>query len=71
MAARAESKVAGSKRGSSDTEGSTSQSTTPRSSIQTESTILSTPRSSFQYPDSPQHSSKAGVVVTSSRASTR
>ncbi|CAL1269973.1 unnamed protein product [Larinioides sclopetarius] len=62
---------AGSKRGSSDTEGSTSQSTTPRSSIQTESTILSTPRSSFQYPDSPQHSSKAGVVVTSSRASTR
>ncbi|XP_035213872.1 ras-specific guanine nucleotide-releasing factor 1-like [Stegodyphus dumicola] len=62
---------AGSKRGSSDTEGSTSQSTTPRSSFQTESTILSTPRSSFQYPDSPQHSSKAGVVVTSSRASTR
>ncbi|KAG8181966.1 hypothetical protein JTE90_026905 [Oedothorax gibbosus] len=64
-------KGAGSKRGSSDTEGSASVSITPRSSIQTESTILSTPRSSFQYPDSPQHSSKAGVVVTSSRASTR
>ncbi|XP_022235503.1 ras-specific guanine nucleotide-releasing factor 2-like, partial [Limulus polyphemus] len=58
------------KRGSSETE-SGSPSTTPRSSFQTESTILSTPRSSFQYPDSPQHSSKAGVVVTSSRASTR
>ncbi|XP_042899725.1 ras-specific guanine nucleotide-releasing factor 2-like isoform X2 [Parasteatoda tepidariorum] len=62
---------AGSKRGSSDTEGSSSMSNTPRSSIQTESTILSTPRSSFQYPDSPQHSSKAGVVVTSARASSR
>lgn len=61
---------AGAKRGSSDTE-STSQSTTPRSSFQTESTILSTPRSSFQFADSPQHSSKAGVVVTSSRASAR
>lgn len=61
------------KRGSgSETESvSTSQTATPRSSFQTESTILSTPRSSFQHPDSPQMSSKAGVVVTSSRASTR
>ncbi|UYV76857.1 RASGRF1 [Cordylochernes scorpioides] len=62
--------LSGGKRGSSDTD-STSQSTTPRSSFQTESTILSTPRSSFQFADSPTHSSKAGVVVTSSRASTR
>lgn len=64
-------KGAGSKRGSaSDSESVTSHTTTPRSSFQTESTIL-TPRSSFQHPDSPQMSSKAGVVVTSSRTSTR
>lgn len=61
------------KRGSSDTEstGYNSSFTTPRSSFQTDTTGISTPRSSFQYPDSPQMSSKAGVVVTSSRASTR
>lgn len=57
------------KRGSTDTE--SSYMSTPRSSLQTESTILSTPRASFQIADSPQHSSKAGVVITSSRASTR
>jgi hypothetical protein len=63
---------AGSKRGSgSDTDSMMSQSTTPRSSFQTDTTILSTPRSSFQHPDSPQMTSKAGVVVTSSRASSR
>jgi len=63
---------AGSKRGSgSDTESMASQSVTPRSSFQTDTTILSTPRSSFQHPDSPQMTSKAGVVVTSSRASSR
>ncbi|XP_054160727.1 ras-specific guanine nucleotide-releasing factor 1-like [Oppia nitens] len=63
---------AGSKRGSSsETESMASQSTTPRSSFQTDTTILSTPRSSFQHPDSPQMTSKAGVVVTSSRASSR
>ncbi|XP_074594267.1 ras-specific guanine nucleotide-releasing factor 1-like isoform X2 [Brevipalpus obovatus] len=71
-------KTSSSKRGSSDnvyttseSTGYTSSSTTPRSSFQTESTVLSTPRSSFQLPESPQMSSKAGVVVTSSRASTR
>ncbi|CAM1331460.1 RASGRF1 (predicted) [Pycnogonum litorale] len=57
------------KRGSTDTE--SSYMSTPRSSLQTESTLLSTPRSSFQVGDSPQHSSRAGVVITSSRASTR
>lgn len=61
------------KRGSTDTDASyTSTSTTPRLSVQTDSTMLSgTPRSSFQITDSPQLSSKAGVVITSSRASTR
>ncbi|XP_015792676.1 ras-specific guanine nucleotide-releasing factor 2-like isoform X4 [Tetranychus urticae] len=61
------------KRGSSDTEstGYASTSTTPRSSFQTETTVLSTPRSSFQLPETPVMSSKAGVVVTSSRASSR
>jgi hypothetical protein len=63
---------AGSKRGSaSDTESMASQSVTPRSSFQTDTTILSTPRSSFQHSDSPQMTSKAGVVVTSSRTSSR
>lgn len=65
-------KGAGGKRGSgSDTESMASSSITPRSSFQTDTTGISTPRSSFQHPDSPQMSSKAGVVVTSSRASTR
>ena len=65
-------KGAGGKRGSgSDTESMVSSSITPRSSFQTDTTGISTPRSSFQHPDSPQMSSKAGVVVTSSRASTR
>jgi len=45
--------------------------TTPRSSFQTDVTVLSTPRSSFQFPDSQTMSSKAGVVVTSSRQSAR
>ena len=65
---------AGSKRGSgssADTESMASTSVTPRSSFQTDTTGLSTPRSSFQHPDSPQMTSKAGVVVTSSRASSR
>ena len=48
-----------------------SNSTTPRSSFQTDVTVLSTPRSSFQFADAQQMSSKAGVVVTSSRASAR
>ena len=61
---------AGSKRGSgsSETESVGSTSVTPRSSFQTDTTGVSTPRSSFQHPDSQQMSSKAGVVVTSSRA---
>lgn len=74
---------AGSKRGSGSSEtesaaagggaggGSGSTSVTPRSSFQTDTTGISTPRSSFQHPDSPQMSSKAGVVVTSSRATSR
>lgn len=66
---------ASSKRGSSDAESisyaTQSSTTTPRSSFQTESTGLSTPRSSFQLAESTQMSSKAGVVVTSSRASSR
>lgn len=48
-----------------------STSTTPRSSFQGESTTVSSPRSSFQITESPQKISKAGVVVTSSRASSR
>lgn len=70
------------KRGSSDTAASDSltlsasgsggsNSTTPRSSFQTDVTVLSTPRSSFQFADAQQMSSKAGVVVTSSRSSAR
>ncbi|KAI2806402.1 Ras protein-specific guanine nucleotide-releasing factor [Blomia tropicalis] len=64
---------AGSKRGSgsSESESVGSTSVTPRSSFQTDTTGISTPRSSFQHPDSPQMSSKAGVVVTSSRATSR
>ena len=64
---------AGSKRGSgsSETESMGSSSITPRSSFQTETSGISTPRSSFQHPDSPQMTSKAGVVVTSSRATSR
>ncbi|KAI1301458.1 Ras-specific guanine nucleotide-releasing factor 2 [Halotydeus destructor] len=67
-------KGAGGKRGSNDTEASsvlTSSSATPRSSFQTDITCLSSARSSFQLTDSPQMSSKAGVVVTSSRPATR
>lgn len=66
-------KGAGGKRGSGTSEYSeaTSTGTTPRSSFQTETTGVSTPRSSFQHPDSPQNVSKAGVVITSSRASSR
>ena len=48
-----------------------STSTTPRSSFQTDVTVLSTPRSSFQFADAQQLSSRAGVVVTSSRSSAR
>ena len=68
------------KRGSADTAsevltlgaaGSISSSTTPRSSFQTDVTVLSTPRSSFQFADAQQLSSRAGVVVTSARASSR
>lgn len=64
---------AGSKRGSgsSESESVGSTSVTPRSSFQTDTTGISTPRSSFQHPESPQMSSKAGVVVTSSRATSR
>lgn len=67
---------AGSKRGSAGSEAQSecltgSTSVTPRSSFQTDTTGISTPRSSFQHPDSPQMSSKAGVVVTSSRATSR
>ncbi|XP_028968781.1 ras-specific guanine nucleotide-releasing factor 1-like, partial [Galendromus occidentalis] len=58
------------KRGSYDTDTS-SPSVTPRGSFQTESAILSTPRSSFAYSDSPTHNSRAGVIVTCSRASAR
>lgn len=46
--------------------------TTPRSSFQADYSAHTTPRSSFQLSDSQQMmSSKAGVVVTSSRNSTR
>lgn len=63
----------GSKRGSGSSESEVpgSNSITPRSSFQTDATGISTPRSSFQHPDSPQMSSKAGVVVTSSRQTSR
>ena len=60
------------KRGSADSaEISVTASNSPRSSFQTDITVLSTPRSSFQFTDTQQMSSKAGVVVTSSRASAR
>lgn len=60
------------KRGSADSADlSVASSSSPRSSFQTDITVLSTPRSSFAFADSQPTASKAGVVVTSSRASAR
>jgi hypothetical protein len=60
---------AGSKRGSGDSQ---LESGSARNSFQTDSSLLASARSSFQHSDASQLiCSKAGVVVTSSRASTR